>query len=349
MIDSKGIVIRNIYYMLAYAYQNLRQKNYTDIAAEDFENIQDLFAAILAEGISSQLRCGLALEYVQHSEELTSLRGKMDVMESYRLKKKRAGKLLCEYDELSENNLLNQILKTTAFVLMRSKEVTRKNKIALKRAMQLFSGVDTLEISEIRWGRLRYHRNNQTYHMLMNICYLLLRNLLASTEKGEIQFAEFIDTQAMPRLYEKFILEYYKRHFPELHAHASQISWDTDDGYIDFLPTMQTDVSLYYGDKCLIIDAKYYRNTMQQNRNFDAKRLHSDNLYQIFSYVKNKDTLHKGNVMGLLLYAKTGEDIVLKREYSLSGSKIMIRTLDLTGEFSLNQSQLNEIAALLKL
>ncbi len=349
MADNRGIIIRNIYYMLAYAYQNLRQRNYMDIAAEGFENIQDLFAAILAEGISSQLKSGLVREYVKFSEELTTLRGKLDVMRSCRLKKKRAGKLLCEYDELSENNLMNQVLKTTGYLLLRSKEVTLKNKIALKRVMQPFSDIDTLKVSEIPWGRLRCHRNSHTYRMLINMCHLLLNNLLMSNESGEIRFAEFIDTQAMPRLYEKFILEYYKRHFPELRAHASQISWNTDDGYIDFLPTMQTDVSLYYGDKCLIIDAKYYRSTMQQRSGFDARTQHSHNLYQIFSYVKNKDVSHKGNVMGMILYAKVDEETALRNEYLFDGNKIMIRTLNLAGEFSSIQYQLNEIAALLTL
>lgn len=348
MVDNKGIIIRNIYYMLAYAYKNLRQRNYTDIAAEGFENIQDLFAAILAEGISSQLKCGLTLDYVKYTEELTALRGKLDVVGSCRLKKRRAGKLLCEYDELSENNLMNQILKTTGSLLMRSKEVTLKNRAALKRVMQPFSDIDMLKIAEIQWERLRYHRNNQTYRMLMNMCHLLLNNLLMSDDKGEIRFAEFIDTQAMPRLYEKFIMEYYKRHFPELHAHASQISWNTDDGYIDFLPTMQTDVSLYYGGKCLIIDAKYYGNTMQQARGFDARTHHSNNLYQIFSYVKNKDISHNGSVIGMILYAKVDKETVQRHEYNIDGNRIMIRTLDLSGEFFAIQRQLNEIAALLK-
>ena len=44
--------VKNIYYMLAYAFQVLKQKNYEDIAAEEFDDVQDLFAAILAKGIS---------------------------------------------------------------------------------------------------------------------------------------------------------------------------------------------------------------------------------------------------------------------------------------------------------
>lgn len=39
MTKDKGIFIKNIYYMLAYAFRILRQKNYDEIAAEEFDDI----------------------------------------------------------------------------------------------------------------------------------------------------------------------------------------------------------------------------------------------------------------------------------------------------------------------
>lgn len=42
MTDDKGIFIRNVYYMLSYAFHDLRKNNYEDIAGEDFEGIHDL-------------------------------------------------------------------------------------------------------------------------------------------------------------------------------------------------------------------------------------------------------------------------------------------------------------------
>lgn len=39
----------------------------------------------------------------------------------------------CDYDELSENNLLNQILKSTVFLLLRQKDVQEKYKAELKK------------------------------------------------------------------------------------------------------------------------------------------------------------------------------------------------------------------------
>ena len=56
MSNDKGILIKNMYYMLSYAFQVLKQSNYDEISSEEFENIHELFAAIYNE-IVGQLRC----------------------------------------------------------------------------------------------------------------------------------------------------------------------------------------------------------------------------------------------------------------------------------------------------
>ena len=74
----------------------------------------------------------------------------------------------------------------------------------------------------------------------------------------------------------------------DVNAAASQIPWALDDGIGTMLPIMQSDITLSQGSRVLIIDAKYYTHTMQTQ--YDVHTLHSNNLYQIFIYVKNKDT-----------------------------------------------------------
>ena len=58
MTIDKGIFIRNIYYMLTYAFQELKQNNYEEIAGEEFDEIHDLFAEILVRGIRINLSKG---------------------------------------------------------------------------------------------------------------------------------------------------------------------------------------------------------------------------------------------------------------------------------------------------
>lgn len=330
--------------MLSYAYQNLMQLNYNEVETEDFDNVQDLFASILSKGISFQLKQGLIREYIEKEEVLSTLRGKIDITESIKEKVQKSHKLFCVYDELSENHCMNQILKTTSFLLIYSDQVKPINKAALKRTMLYFSNVDLIDPSIIRWDMLRYHRNNQTYRMLMNICYLVLDQLILTTDKGKHKLASFLDSQAMSRLYEKFILEYYKRNHPGLHPSSAQIQWNVDDDIRDFLPKMQTDITLTHNKNVLIIDAKYYQNSMQKIEEYNSYSNHSSNMYQIFAYVKNRDINGTGNVSGLLLYAKTDEDITPDNDYMMGGNKISVRTLDLGCSFKLISQTLDKIA-----
>ncbi len=344
MTENKGILIKNIYYMLTYAFQVLKQTNYEEIEAEQFEEIQDLFAAILAKGISQQLKQGLYREYVSRKEPLTSLRGKIDMPETIKNKLQRRQVISCEYDELSENNLLNQILKTTAAILIRSNGVTSEHKKALKKNLLFFDGIDTVEPTAILWNRLKIQRNNKSYEMLLNICYFVLDGLLLTTDKGVFKMAHFSDDH-MARLYEKFVLEYYRHHHKEVSAGALQVKWNlaegSDESSIKFLPVMQTDIMLKSRTQTLIIDTKYYTRTMQSQ--FNSYSYHSANMYQIFTYVKNQDAAGVGNVSGMLLYAKTGEAITPDADFMMGVNKISVKTLDLNKDFKEIAEQLDMI------
>lgn len=48
---------------------------------------------------------------------------------------------------------------------------------------------------------------------------------------------------------------------------------------------------------------------------------------------------------GMLLYAKTDEDIYPENEYRMSGNRIAVRTLNLDGDFDMIREQLDGIAA----
>ena len=180
--------------------------------------------------------------------------------------------------------------------------------------------------------------------MLISLCQLILEGMLLTTDSGEYKLASFVDEQCMNRLFEKFILEFYAKECPQVAAKASQISWALDDGIGTMLPVMQSDIMLSQGSRVLIIDAKYYTHTTQTQ--YNVHTIHSNNLYQIFTYVKNKD-MEFGEkphtVSGMLLYARTDETIQPDNVYQMSGNKISVKTLDLNRYFSEIATQLNAI------
>jgi 5-methylcytosine-specific restriction enzyme subunit McrC len=326
--------------MLSYAYKSLRQNNYDEIKTEYFENVHDLFAAILAKGISSQIKHGLVREYIERQDNLSTVKGKINLRESIQLKMRKDPRISCCFDVLSENNYMNKILKSAALSLVYNKYVKRENKDELKKVILFFSDVDKLEPSAITWHRLNYNRINTSYRMLMNVCYLVLHDLLLTTEDGKQKLAAFLDDQQMSRLYEKFILEYCKKHFSIFYPASKEIKWDTK-GTENFLPKMQSDIMLVNGSKKLIIDAKYYSEILKTQ--YAAEKIRSNHLYQIYAYVKNEDKNNTGLVEGLLLYAKTDENVIPNVTYELGGNRISVKTLDLGLEFAGIEKQLYRI------
>ena len=169
--------------------------------------------------------------------------------------------------------------------------------------------------------------------------------MLITTDEGERRLARFVDDQRMSRLFEKFILEYYEAECSIARASSPQIKWALDDGFGTMLPVMQSDIVLSHGNRVLIIDAKYYTRATQ--RSFDVATIHSANLYQIFTYVKNKEAEladKEHEVSGMLLYAKTDEEIQPDGVYQMSGNQISVRTLDLGLPFEGIRQQLDGIA-----
>lgn len=342
------IPLKNIYYMLAYAFRALNELEYRDVAGESFENAAEMLAALLMRGINYQLKRGLFHSYIERSEPLSSPRGKIDITESAKRMTTRKFQLVCSYEEFCVDTYLNQIIKTTMTVLLKANiSLTRKKEI--RKLLLYFSDIQTIDPFHIKWN-LRFDNNNQSYRMLIAICFLVMNGLIQSDENGTVHIMDCFDEQRECRLYEKFILEYYKKEHPELTVSSSWIAWNVDDGFSEMLPTMKTDVMLSRGNRTLIIDAKYYQRIAQIN--YGNATIHSGNIYQIYTYVKNFEANQTGEdnhsskneISGMLLYAGTDEAIQPNYTYHMHGNTIAVRTLNLNLEFSQIAAQLDAIA-----
>ncbi len=291
--------------MLSYAFKRLNFNEYRKVSTEDFENIYELFAEILIIALNKQIKQGLHRDYIEIDETTSSIRGKINISESINDLSFINKKLNCSYDEFSINSYLNRIIKTTLNILL-SSPIRKNQRHSIKRILFYFRDVDEIpNLNSINW-KIRYDRNNQDYRLIIGICNLCIKGLLQSDEKGDMKLMSFLDDSLMSRLYEKFILNYYIKEHKEIKAYSPQIQWQLDDDFSEFLPTMQTDITLESDNKILIIDAKYYSDTFQYH--FDSKSIHSKHLYQIFTYVKNREIEMKYKISEGYKDSKTSED-----------------------------------------
>lgn len=369
-----AIPIENIYYMLSYYFKfdalNNKIKNVNN--TQKFETIADLTSQILIRGVNILSKRGFAKEYILYSEALSTLKGKIDISDSIKTMSFNKKRLICLYDNFSINFYLNRIIKTAICELLKfdiPKEIKErkeelKRKKELRKILHFFNEVETIEIHKINWN-IQYNRNNQIYRILISVCHLFIKGLLISdlpkNKKNLFLNTANEEEKYMSKLYEKFILNYYASKFKdEIKSTASQIDWaieDNNDNDIknnrEMLPKMQTDIMLTCMDKTkiknknkiLIIDAKYSEDSELLKNRFNKDKIDSNNLYQIFSYVKNKSLENTDyEVSGMLLYAKTNKNnIDINESYNMSGNKIIVRSLDLTCSFNDIAKQLNEI------
>lgn len=249
--------------MLSYAFQSLNDKTYKKIETEDFENTAELFSEILVLDVSKQIKQGLVRDYIDITETSSSIHGKINITTSINEQSFIKKQLNCTYDEFSPNCYLNQIIKSTMQLLLKS-NISPERKKKLKNLLMYFQDVDLIDLKSINW-KIRFDRNNQTYRMLIGICYLAINGLLQTQNNGDTKLMEFLDDQRMSRLYEKFILNYYDKEHHYLNPSPSRIDWQIENGYDNLLPRMITDVTLQNENKILIIDAKFYKYNTSDN------------------------------------------------------------------------------------
>jgi 5-methylcytosine-specific restriction enzyme subunit McrC len=249
-------------------------------------------------------------------------------------------RLVCEFDEFTDDTPSNRLIKRAITYLLKQDDVSDGHKHYLKFLRSSLNNVTDAPYVKVPQQRT----GGAEYAMLVNVCGFLLDGLLMNMGGGR-KMREWLTDEAMSSLYERFLLEYFKRHHTDFNAKKSRIEWDMSEVPLQ-MPKMESDVCLTYGGRTLIIDAKFYKCAMSEH--FGKKTYHSHNLYQIFTYVKNADKAKDGSVSGMLLYAKTDEDVTPDSDSVIGGTGISVKTLDLTLDITGIKSQLEKVAAVLQ-
>lgn len=349
------IPIKNIYYMLSYAYTNLKIDNNIKKETESFENIYELLSRVLISGVNNLIKRGFYKEYITKDEDTNNIRGKISITQSIKRQTHIHKRLNCLFDEFNEDVLFNSIIKTTINKLIIITDLNKKLKGELNKLTLFFDSVASIDLNQRVFSLILWNRNNQHYKLLINICEMIFNlELPDESKEGEIHFKDFIKKhdKEMATLFENFVFNYYKKEFKDLKVHKPYIKWYLNSEYENnsknnLLPTMRTDIVLENKDlkpsnpKQLIIDTKFYSNILSTY--YEKSSVNSGNLYQIYSYVNNSP--FPGEIRGMLLYAALGEEIDL--DYKIGEHIIYIKTLNLNQDWGRIDKRLKEIANLI--
>ncbi len=347
MADEQAIPIRNLYYMLCYAWDILRIDADAVCGKEPFEDIYNLMARMLLLSVRRLLKQGFFRAYAPQEDTLSTLRGKINMSASIYAQSMQKRQLVCRYDELSADVPFNQIIKATIRILLRYPGLHSALRDELKRVQCAFSSISDIRPTKQAFASLRFDRSNQNYQRIIHICRLVWEGFVANEEDGNVRFADFIRDGQMAKLYEKFVLRFFITRLPQatFRVHAPKICWDIDEPHPEsdaFFPEMRTDIVLEnrVSNVQLIIDTKFYPEALVRSPFATRKSIRSNHLMQLYTYMGN--SRYTGQVKGMLLYPTVSEELDLVS--SVQKRRIMIRTLNLASEWTDIEMRLMRIA-----
>ena len=104
---------------------------------------------------------------------------------------------------------------------------------------------------------------------------------------------------------------------------------------------MKTDITLPGASPKIIIDTKYYQDTMRESYNKETVK--SENLYQLFSYLLNQEdgSEETAKTKGILLYPTIRKEYNL--QYRFKEHHIQIKTVNLNTHWSEIEKRLMQV------
>lgn len=358
------VVCKNLYYMLAYAFELVGHPAFKRLDVEEFESALDMYAAVLGAGVSLQIKRGLEQGYRPCSEELRGLRGRIDVRKTMRVEAAHRVGAVCTYGELSPDTYRNRVLKTCLRILLTEEDVTGTHREVLRRCLVYLGDVETLDVRSIKWGRLHPERHDRLDDALMWVCNMVVTHRLQTEglrreAQGKGDFLDLLDTAKnnwLASLFERFVRNYFRTEHPEIQQKERTIGRGIASGSERLLPKLQADIILCYGPHELVIDTKCYGQILSARFKTDKEdgaekgKLRPSHLNQIQSYVLHEAFNDGGaEVQGMLLYALTERDEALRENSAWDelGHRFYAWALDLGQDFAGISGQLDKVARLI--
>jgi len=341
-----NIPIENIYYLLCYAWNKLEDKDRICVSIDEKTELLDLLAKVLISGTRILLKRGIDRSYKSSTNEISGIKGKLELSATLKNNLHLKQRTLCNYDNFSSNILSNQILLTTLYRLARTINLDRDIKIEIKNVLWMFDDVEIIDLQASIFKQVILNRNNRFYGFLLSVCELIYNSSLPTEKEGMWKFMDFTrNKRKMNQLFEAFVRNFYKKEqstYPIVKR--EQIKWRFSFGdmeSVQYLPQMETDITLENESSKIIIDAKYYSETMSTR--YNKEKIKSPNLYQLFSYILNQRTEQPKtqNVVGVLLYPTIDKEYDLM--YTYESHNIFIKTVNLNTNWRIIEKRLQDI------
>jgi 5-methylcytosine-specific restriction enzyme subunit McrC len=211
---SPKVPVGNLFRMLEIAYnlQSFRLFD-VDIQIESLEDVYERIVSILVRRVLDRARKGLYRNYIGEADELSCLRGRIELVGTVLNSMRGIPRIKCRYEEHSPDIDDNRILMWTLSQVQRQALRQERVRIGLDHARRALNGTIALKQSSAKdcVNRL-YHRLNYDYAPMHGLCRFILEQTGPHIEAGDQAFIPF--ELNMPQLFETFVAEWLRTNAP---------------------------------------------------------------------------------------------------------------------------------------
>ena len=350
----KSILYKNIYYILMYAIEELRDVKLREIDMEKFKALNDLYAAIIINSMEYVLNNGVLQEYRRVDENTRQPKGRVYVAESIEHGRYQNGIMGCRYYELAVDTDVNRVIKLAIKVLLKyTGSMIKDNASNLKLILSFLNKVKDVGVKDTDFRGIDTASLSVDYKTAYYMSKLILEEFITKENGGNRRIIEMEDTERMNKIFEKFVRNYFVINYNSRYIRVGARQFNGVETAHTIYNKSKTDITIENrkNNRVVIIDTKWYKKILENNN-----RINAANQRQIKDYVRdymdnygNKSTY----ITGILLYAKPNMEVdidsVEKDYLSLKYyngheyARIYTIVIDLESEFEDIKSKLDTI------
>ncbi len=248
------------------------------------ENLLEILIRLFSEKLFATLRQGMPRAYIGREDDVSALRGSLDVVRQFTVLAATPQRLACRFDELSPNIVLNQILKATVARLLKISG-NAENRRRLTELTFVYEDVASIPIGALRWDQVVLDRTNVGWMELLRFARLLLQDRYQSTTTGTSEGFSLLFE--MNKLFEEFVGRSLKRALQRtgvavrLQGPREYALVDRQNGALRFATRPDVVVS-QNGKPLLVIDTKWKR--LKEATDDPKRGVSQADVYQMMAY-----------------------------------------------------------------
>lgn len=269
-----------IYRLLIWSnYFSFKTMNAT-ISINDDSSLLEIIINIFINEFLSLYRKNIYREYIDIEKEEVFLKGKVLFQKSIDYKPSRLFKKYVQYDDLTENNKINQTIKATITKLL-SFAKNIENKKLLRQGLKYLEDVDTIILDYSIFKNLNFNRINKPYKPIIDLAKMFFNKTQPGLAAGEQDLISF--SVQLNMLYEYFIKSLLEKIYKyDLIVKYHNCDYLAKDSYNNNKFRLEPDFSILNKEfkTLMILDTKF-KNPINSEGNLKIK---SSDVYQMCAY-----------------------------------------------------------------